>query len=207
MLLHIIANPRPRGESRSLRLADAFLAGYRSANPGARVEEVNVFTADLPMGDALDVNTRIHQLQTGSLSADEKKRLDRFMRYITPLRECDRLLLTCPMWNFAPPWALKRWIDTVVQARITFEYTPSGPRGLLKGKKAAVVGARGGAYSQGDPRETSDFMLPYLRKILGWIGITDVVTCMADAIDKDPARRDEVMAMHEARAKELGAGF
>lgn len=207
MLLHVIANPRPESESRSRRLAKAFLEGFRQSHPNEEIRTADLFTMDLPMTDAADVNTRIHQLTSGDLVGEEKKRFDRFCTFIDPLLKCDRLLITTPMWNFGPPWKLKQWIDVVVQARMVFEYTPQGPRGLLKAK-AAVVGARGGAYADGsDPRESGDYLDPYLRFILKWIGITDVRMCWADAVDAQRDKAEDKMKGYEAKARELGKGF
>lgn len=207
LLHHVIANPRRRGESRSLRVADAFLAGFREAHPDAKVDEINLFDVELPMVDERDANTRIHQFMGQSLEGEEKARFDRFMRFIDPLRRCDALLITTPMWNFGPPWRLKQWIDTVTQARVTFEYTPDGPRGLLSAR-GAVVGSRGGAYpAEGDPRQTSDFLLPYLRRALEWIGVDPVQTCFAEGVDAKRDEAERILREAEDRARRLGAAL
>ncbi len=204
-LLHIIANPRPRGESRSLRVADALLDGYRSAHQDAEIVEFNLFDEDLPMVDAVGVNTRIHQFMGEELQGEEKARFDGFMRHIKPLLACDQLVLTTPMWNLGPPWKLKQWLDTVIQARITFEYTADGPRGLLGCKKAALVGSRGGMYPKdGDPRETGDYLTTYLGAALRWMGIDDVEVCFADGVDADRDNAEQILQKAEAAARAIG---
>jgi len=206
MLLHVIANPRGDDESRSKRIARAFLDGFNEANPDAEIREIDLYDVDLPMTDAKDANTRLHQAR-GDLNPAEQKRLDRFCTFIDPLLACDRLLITTPMWNFGPTWKLKQWIDTVVQARITFEYTPSGPKGLLNAK-GALVGSRGGAYPDDkDPRESGDFLVPYLTHIMKWIGITDIRTCFADAVDAKKDQAEAYLRECEANARELGKAF
>ncbi|RMH29498.1 MAG: hypothetical protein D6693_01865 [Planctomycetota bacterium] len=205
-LLHIIANPRPRGESRSLRVADALLAGWRGAHAGAEVVEMNLFDEELPMVDAAGVNSRIHQFMGQELAGEERERFDRFMRYIDPLLACDALVITTPMWNFGPPWKLKQWLDTVIQARVTFEYTDGGPRGLVPCDRAAIVGSRGGMYpADGDPRHTGDFLTTYLRAALNWIGVADVRPCFADGVDAKRDQAESILAEAEARARELGS--
>jgi FMN-dependent NADH-azoreductase len=77
------------------------------------------------------------------------------------------------MHNFGPPSTLKAWIDHVVRAGRTFSYSEKGPEGLLKGKRAILVLASGGVYSDG-PAKPFDFQEPYLRTILGFIGLTEV---------------------------------
>jgi FMN-dependent NADH-azoreductase len=57
----------------------------------------------------------------------------------------------------------------------TFNYAENGVVGLAKNKKAILVLASGGVFSEG-PWKPWDFVEPYLRTILGFIGIQDVQT-------------------------------
>lgn len=89
------------------------------------------------------------------------------------LKASDVVVLAAPMYNFGIPATLKSWLDHVLKAGQTFEYTASGPRGLLAGKRAVVLTSTGGVYSEG-PYAAADFVVPYLKTVLGFIGITDV---------------------------------
>ncbi|HRI17116.1 MAG TPA: NAD(P)H-dependent oxidoreductase, partial [Burkholderiaceae bacterium] len=83
-----------------------------------------------------------------------------------------------PMYNFGISTQLKNWIDAISRARATFEYTADGPRGLLTGKKVYVVLTRGGRY-----RDTAkDSQVPYLRTVLGFLGMTDVEFVYAEGL-------------------------
>jgi FMN-dependent NADH-azoreductase len=93
---------------------------------------------------------------------------------IEELQAADIIVIGAPMHNFAIPSSLKAWIDQIVRLGKTFGYGPSGVRGLLAKKRVIVVTARGGAYEKGTPAERFDFQEPYLRHILGFIGLTDV---------------------------------
>jgi len=53
------------------------------------------------------------------------------------------------MWNFGIPSSLKAWIDHVVRAGKTFNYVGGAVEGLAKGKKAILVLASGGIFSEG----------------------------------------------------------
>ena len=86
------------------------------------------------------------------------------------LKAADVLIVTTPMYNFGVPATLKAWIDLICRARLTFEYTENGPVGLLEGKKAYVVITSGGVPI-GAP---VDFVTPYLKQVMTFIGITDV---------------------------------
>lgn len=83
---------------------------------------------------------------------------------VSELEAADTIVLAAPMYNFSIPSTLKAWVDHVARAGRTFRYTGAGPDGLLKGKKAYVVTARGGVYSEG-PGASFDFQEPYLRAV------------------------------------------
>ena len=76
------------------------------------------------------------------------------------------------MYNFGVPAAFKLWIDQIVRLGRTFS---AGYEGLAKGKKVYVASARGsGGYGSGQKMESADFVVPYIRTVLGFIGITDI---------------------------------
>jgi FMN-dependent NADH-azoreductase len=93
---------------------------------------------------------------------------------IAELEQADEYVLGVAMHNFSIPSVLKLWIDQVVRGGRTFAYGPNGPKGLLLGKKATILVATGGVYEAGTPLAALNFIDPYLRTILGFIGITDV---------------------------------
>ena len=82
---------------------------------------------------------------------------------------------------------LRAWIDQIVRIGKTFGSGPNGPRGLLEMKKVIVITARGGAFEKGTAREAFDFQEPYLRHILGFIGLTDVTFIHAENQSRDQA--------------------
>ena len=92
----------------------------------------------------------------------------------------------------------KAWIDLVARARKTFKYTDNGPVGLLEGKKAYVVITSGGVPS-GAP---VDFTTPYVRHVLGFLGIQDVTVFAADQL---MTTGEEKVAATATRISELAA--
>ena len=78
------------------------------------------------------------------------------------------LVIGLPMYNFNVPSTFKAWFDHVARAGVTFRYTSDGPQGLLTGKTAYILGARGGVYSG----TANDHQEPYIRQMLGFLGIT-----------------------------------
>lgn len=100
---------------------------------------------------------------------------------IEEIKAADVLVIGLPIYNFGVPAALKAWIDLVARAGVTFQYSPTGPKGLLTGKRAIVAVASGGTEMGSD----IDFATGYIRHVLGFIGITDVVFVAADRLSRD----------------------
>ena len=92
----------------------------------------------------------------------------------------------------------------MLRAGETFRYTEAGPKGLLDGKRVIVVESRGGLYSEG-PARRIDFQEPYLRHLLGFIGLTDVTFVRAEKIGYGPEARAAAIASATATLRELAA--
>ncbi|KQW97150.1 FMN-dependent NADH-azoreductase [Massilia sp. Root418] len=121
---------------------------------------------------------------------------------IAELQAADLIVIGAPMYNFSIPSSLRTWFDHVLRPRVTFAYGPSGPEGLLKNKRAIVVESRGGLYSEG-PSRTIDFQEPYLKQLLGFIGIDDVSFIRAEKIGSAPEGR--AAAVESAREQSARA--
>lgn len=100
---------------------------------------------------------------------------------IGEMEAAETFVIGLPVYNFMVPASLKAWIDLVARAGRTFRYTESGPVGLLEGKRAIVAVASGGTEVGSD----IDRATPYLRFILGFMGIDDVTFIAADALAQD----------------------
>jgi FMN-dependent NADH-azoreductase len=114
-------------------------------------------------------------------TAEQTKRLSVSDALIADLQQADEYVFGVPMHNFGIPSTLKLWIDQVIRAGKTFSYTSTGSAGLLTGKKATLLIATGGAYEQGTPLASFNFVTPYLLTVLGFIGITDVTIIAAES--------------------------
>ena len=116
----------------------------------------------------------------------------------------DTVVIGAPMYNFSVPTTLRSWFDHVLRAGETFRYSEAGPEGLLTGKKVIVVESRGGLYSEG-PGQALDFQEPYLRQLLGFVGLTDVTFIRAEKIGYGPEARDQALADSRAELARLPA--
>ena len=117
---------------------------------------------------------------------------------IGELKAADTIVIGAPMYNFSVPTTLRAWFDHVLRAGVTFKYVDGAVRGLLGGKRVIVIESRGGMYSEG-PAQAIDFQEPYLRHLLGFIGITDVTFVRAEKIGYGPDAR--TAAIEDAKAQ------
>lgn len=84
-------------------------------------------------------------------------------------------------------------------------------RGLVKGKKATLLMASGGVYTEGAPIRDRDIATKYLRRILGVIGIENVTVVAgggAKAVDLQAQTMDGFLAPLQAQIERAaGAGI
>ena len=167
-------------ESSSRQLGDELLAGLQQQSAAMIRQRDLQAAAPACLSDAW-----IAASLTAEDQRDESHRrlLGESDELIAELQAADVLLITTPMHNFSVPGVLKAWIDQVCRAGLTFQYTADGPQGLLQGKQAYLVITTGGV-----PVDSGmDFLTPYLRQVLAFIGITDVTVIAADAMNIDAA--------------------
>ena len=169
-ILMIEVSPRGK-DSASRSVADALAVRLTDLYPAAEVVRRDLAAEHLPHLDEITlraISTR------DPAEAERLKDVARTSDQLTDeLLESDLLVMATPMWNFGIPSALKAWIDLVVRPGRTFRYSDSGVLGLAKHKKAVLVLASGGVFTDG-PWRPWDFVEPYLRQILSFIGIVDV---------------------------------
>ena len=164
------------GEGQSSRLAARFVERWLAANPGAALLQRDLANEPVPHLDA----QRFGSFLTKEEARDpvQKAVVAYSDRLIDELRRADVIVLGLPMYNFGVPSTLKAYFDHVARAGETFRYTGNGPVGLLTGKKAYVVAARGGRYAG----TSSDTQTAYVRQILGFMGIEDVEFVYAEGL-------------------------
>ena len=116
---------------------------------------------------------------------------------IAELKAADTIVIGVPMYNFGIPSTLKAYFDHVARAGITFKYTEQGAVGLLTGKKAYLVLARGGHYGDAHAHTSC------VRDFLAFIGITEVETVYAEGLAISPASKDAGLAKARAQIERL----
>jgi len=176
-LLRIDSSARRTSVTR--KLTAQFTETWKKENPGGQVEERDLATTALPL--ITDEWVEGSSADPAQRTAAHKQAIAASDVLIAELAEADTIVIGAPMYNFSIPFPLKAWIDHVVRRGQTFSYGPDGPKGLLKDKKVFVITSRAGAYGPGSPMKGADFQEPYLRFILGFIGINDVTFIHAES--------------------------
>ena len=201
-ILHIQASPRL--ESYSSRLAKAFLDAYTAAHPQCGLETLNVFLADLPQFEAPAAAAK-YSVMGGQEPRDEAQRAWRdVIRVIDHFKTADMLVVSSPMWNFGIPYKLKQYIDILVQPGLAFQYTPGeGYKGLITGRPAVLLLARGGEYPPDTTGEKFDMQKPYLEMILRFIGFTGIHTVITENTLLGPEIAEAGIAQAIAQAEQL----
>ncbi|MFG6666941.1 FMN-dependent NADH-azoreductase [Halomonas sp. HNIBRBA4712] len=122
--------------------------------------------------------------------SDEQKRLAAYSdELLAELRANDVIVIAVPMYNLGVPTQLKAWFDRVLRAGETFRYTENGPVGLVEGKRAIILAARGGQYAGTE----LDSQTPHLKTMLGLMGVTDVETVFAEGLNMGDALRESAL--------------
>ena len=170
-LLHLDASPRG-ARSNSRKLGQDFLAAFRSAQPDARITVRDIGREPPPFVSEAWVEGAFAPVESHSPSAREAIAVSN--RYVDELLAADQIVITTPIYNLSLPAALKAWIDQVVRVGRTFAKGDQGYEGLAKGKRAIIVVTSGSDFRPGTPGGAYNFLEPYLRAVLGFIGITDV---------------------------------
>ena len=181
-----------REDANSTRIANAITARLQSANPTAILTVRDLASHPHPMLDEAALNALFTPAEQRSPAQAVRVALDDAL--ITEIQAADVLILGVPMYNFGVPVQLKTWIDAIARTGVTFRYTENGPEGLLKGKKVFVALARGGRYRNTE----SDTQVPYLKTVLGFLGMTEVQFIYAEGLNMGPAAAQQGFAKAEA---------
>ncbi|MDH6236710.1 NAD(P)H-dependent oxidoreductase [Cryobacterium sp. CG_9.6] len=184
-LLHIIASPR--GQSNTLRISSAFLETLSGAVPDLAIHEIDLFNYNLPALAGDNIQAKYTLMMGQPIDKSHEASWRQIELLIADFLSADAYLVSSPMWNFSIPYALKYYIDCIVQPGYLFQYNELGhvvP--LVNGKKMLCITSRGSDYSALSPMHAYDFQEPYLRAIFGFVGITALDFVNAEPMDMSP---------------------
>lgn len=177
-ILHVIGSPRGEA-SFSRKLANTLIDRLQQQHPGSTVTEKNLNREayeHLQLAHVAAFVTAPEKQDAGqaaiSIHSDES---------VSELMDADIIVISTPMYNFSIPSSLKAWIDHISRSGRTYRFSAQGPEGLVTGKKVYVTIASGGVYSEG-VMKGYDFIEPYLKSVLAFIGLNDVTFLRVEGV-------------------------
>ena len=183
-ILHIITSPR--SGSYSTQLGNHIVQELQKKHPNNRLVVRDLTKKDFPHIEEVHIHSFYTPAEHRSVAQNEA--LVPSDTIIEEVRQADIIVIGTPLYNLTIPSTLKVWIDHLVRAGETFRFTETGAEGLVHGKKVFVALSSGGIYSEG-PMQDYDFAAPYLKAILGYIGIYDVSIVNGSSIIRRPCSR------------------
>jgi FMN-dependent NADH-azoreductase len=174
-LLHLDTSPLATSVSREL--TSEFVSNWKIAHPAGRVIHRDLAANPPKPVDQAWIYAAHTPLE--ARTPEQKALLAYSEECIGELQAADEYVLGVAMHNFSIPSVLKLWIDQISRVNKTFSYATGSPVGLLTGKKATILIATGGIYDAGTAMASYNFVEPYLRTVLGFLGVTDVTVIAA----------------------------
>ncbi|KAF1004720.1 MAG: FMN-dependent NADH-azoreductase [Luteibacter sp.] len=166
----LVIETSPRGEmSVSRHMARRFVAQWEAAHPEGAIVRRDLAQTELAFVTAPWLHAYFTPADQHSSEMREALRLSDEL--VAELLAADHIVIATPVYNYNVPAALKAWIDHIVRKGMTLGFDG---KGLVTGKKATVLFASGGVYTEGSPIRDRDIAHQYLKLILNVIGITDV---------------------------------
>lgn len=203
-LLRIDSSSRTTG-SHSSHIANQAEIMWREANPQGKVihrhlgrDPIPILSQETITGFFSPQEALTEKLQEATALSDQ---------LIGELQSADTLLLAVPIYNFSVPATLKCWIDQITRIGHTFAYEDGAFRGLTKTRRAVVICVYGAdGYLEGQPFEAANFLDPYLRFLLSFLGIKEIEVVSVQATTADEATVAEHLAQSFADLSAVMAG-
>jgi len=208
-VIYIYANPKPKELSYSLTVGDVFLQSYKNANPNDEIITLDLYNMDITFidGDVLSGWGKLAQKNSfQQLNPSEQKKISSMNTLLEQFISADKYVFATPLWNFTVPPMMKAYLDNICIAGKTFKYTENGAEGMLTGKKAVHIQARGGIYTSGP---AADFEMgdKYINSVLSFVGITDKQSIIIEGVNAMPDKAEEIKENAITRAKEVAQSF
>ena len=197
-ILYVSSSPRG-STSYSNQVAAHVIRELQQTNPQATVTVRDLAQDPLPHVDVDFVAAT--RSADGPRTERQRAILAQSNALVAELLAADIIVIAAPMINFSVTTTLKSWFDYIARAGRTFSYSEAGPKGLVTGKRVIIVSASGGIYS--GENAGFDFQVPWLRNILGFLGMTDVEVIRIEGTALGAEAADKALERATAQAREL----
>lgn len=200
----LIINAHPRVEaatSVSLQVLQHFLEAYSKWNPAGAIEQIDLYRDSIPAIDHMVLELWNKQGRGEPLNEEEQQISDRMSAILQQFKAARKYVIVLPMHNFNVPSKLKDYIDNILIARETFQYTEKGSEGLLTdGRSLLVIQASDAIYTNNDWYTEVEYSHKYLKSMFNFMGVMDyqIIRAQGNAFFD----RDQVLAQAYKEAEE-----
>lgn len=206
-LLYVESSPRKKRSS-SIAISNLFLNEYRKLHPADEVVVVDLWGKDLPSFDGDVIEAKYAIMHGHSPSEAQAKAWKPIEALISEFKNADKYVFSLPMWNFGIPYLLKHYIDILVQPTYLFSYSPQeGYKGLITGKKALLIYARGGVYGPGSGAEDLNLQSRYMEVILKFIGFQDIRSIAVESTAGSKEEKEKSLSQAQEKAQKAASQF
>jgi FMN-dependent NADH-azoreductase len=174
-LLYVEASPRGH-DSKSIHMADAYLAAIREQNPALEIDTLRLWEEKLPEFDGNKAAAKMNIIRGRDLNAEQRTAWGEIVEITNRFISADRYLFAVPMWNGGIPYRLKLYIDIIHQPGLLWGLeAETGYFGLLKNKHATLL-LTSGAFAPHFPSTAFgvDHHSTYMRDWLNQAGVTNI---------------------------------
>ena len=175
--------------SYSIKLSQSVVEKIQEKYPQSTLETLDLVATGIPHLQPAVLKTFF--IPQDQLIEAQKESIRLSDELVKQLFAADIIVIGAPLINFTIHSSLKAWIDHITRAGITFGYSEHGPVGKVTGKKVYIAMSSGGVYSEG-PGKANDFVAPYLKAFLGFLGMTDLTVFRAEGL-KVPGIKENAM--------------
>jgi FMN-dependent NADH-azoreductase len=202
-LLYIESSPR-KDRSASIEIAQSFVSAFQDANTGNQVEFLDLWDTTLPEFDGDRIIAKYRVMHGEDPTPKEALAWEEISNIVTRFKDADHYLFSLPMWNFSIPYKLKHYIDLISQPGLTWSFSPeTGYQGLVTGKSATLILARGGEYSSSAEAGAMDFQKSYMEMVLGFMGFQDINTVLVEPTLTDADTKGQTLAAMKDKATSI----
>ncbi|WP_043930347.1 FMN-dependent NADH-azoreductase [Bacillus sp. EB01] len=198
-VLVVKANNRPASEAVSSKMYETFMENLEGDN----VTTFDVFAEDMPYFGQ-DLFNAFGKLQSGEQLTDlEERILAAKQKAKDALTAADVVVFAFPLWNMTIPAKLQTFIDYVYEADYSFKYDENGNAvQLMTDKKAIILNARGGIYSEG-PAAAMEMAANYIKNVAGGVfGMKIIDEVVIEGHAAAPDQAENIIAEGLEKVKE-----
>ncbi|WP_194542265.1 FMN-dependent NADH-azoreductase [Paenibacillus sp. JZ16] len=207
----LIINAHPRVESAtsvSLQVLQHFLEAYTKWSPVGAIEQIDLYRDSIPAIDHMILELRSKQGRGELLSEEEQQLTVRTSAILQQFKAARKYVIVLPMHNFNVPSKLKDYIDNILIARETFQYTEKGSEGLLTdGRSLLVIQASDAIYTNNDWYTEVEYSHKYLKSMFNFMGVMDyqIIRAQGNAFfDRDQILEQAYKEAEEAAKRLAG---